>query len=88
MSKADEAALFREQSYISFLSALWQFPLHHAHCGLFFHSAQRIGEWSMTGQSHSTKAVSGVLSYSLISGINPDCVQALSLIHISEPTRP
>ena len=30
----------------------------------------------MTGQSHSTKAVSGVLSYSLISGINPDCVQA------------
>ena len=58
MSKADEAALFREQSYISFLSALWQFPLHHAHCGLFFHSAQRIGEWSMTGQSHSTKAVS------------------------------
>ena len=58
MSKADEAALFREQSYISFLSALWQFPLHHAHCGLFFHSAQRIGAWSMNGQPHSTKAVS------------------------------
>ena len=45
--KADEAALFQEQSYISFLSALWQFPSHHAHCGQSFRSTQRIGGWNM-----------------------------------------
>ena len=61
MSKADEAALFREQSYISFLSALWQFPLHHAHCCLLYTSY--AGFLSEVGDTVTLIAMSDMNGY-------------------------